>query len=202
MATKASANQDTKTISIDSGDFLMNQYTNNSSFSVDLQETLNLNENTDIFLSSVYITAFKMNEKHALHWSTAGENPSTPDGSGNDDETVNIFNFYIPQFENRNIAGKTGSKDAPSHRKFTLPNENPVVSFESGTLSDYDYKPFILGHLGQTAVYVSTVTAKSFNRIDVSITDQDGKSIFKGRTNPPLLSRRIYMSFILKPSTR
>jgi len=189
MATRASIDQDTRTISVDSGNYFFDKPLDcMSAFSVDLQEQVNLTGLTDICLSHIYITGYKMNEQDTLHFSDR-------------DDVVNVFNINIPQFAIRNTGGRH-ERNSYAHKRFSLINENNRAPAHPG-LIDEDHKPFILGHLGQTAIYISTVTPITLTRLDISITDQEGKSIFKenstnGTANPPLLARRIYMQFLLK----
>lgn len=191
IPTQPGTNQDRKTISIDSGFFLkVGPGDMDCSFSCDLQEKVVLTSKTKIFLSSVYISSYKLNESSHTLWG---------------DGCVQSFNFEIPQFETRNIAGNSTQGPTTSHRRFSLPNENGHSPSQGGDLIEKDFKPFVLGHLGQQAVYVSTIQAKTLTRLDVKITDQDGKSIYKSlptgsfsvNANPPVESRRVMMQFML-----
>jgi len=191
IPTQPGTNQSHKTISIDSGHVLKSGLGDiDCSFSCTLEEKIALTGKTRVFLSSIYISSYKLNETSQTLWG---------------DNTVQSFNFEIPQFETRNVAGNAGGGPTTSNRRFSLPNENGHLPGQGGDLSENDFKPFVLGHLGQQAVYVSTIQAKAITRIDVKVTDQDGKSIYKSspanivnvNANPPTDSRRVMMQFIL-----
>lgn len=191
ISTQPTTNQLHRLISIDSG-FILNTGPGDMEcfFTCDLEEKIKLTSKTNVFLSSVYISSYKLNETERTCW---GEN------------TVQVFNFDIPQFETRTVAGNSTGGKVPSHRRFSLPNESCHLPQTGGTLLSEDFKPFILGHLGQQAVYISTIQPKILTRLDVKITDQDGLSIFKALpagvfnvdANPPIASRRVMMQFIL-----
>lgn len=194
MATRPSVKYQTRTITIDSGTYFFDKPADfPSSFSVDLQDQINLTGPTEVCLSSIYITAYKLNEIDALHWAPHSR-----------DDVVNVFNIEIPQFCSRNVGGRQDS-NSHAHKRFSLINEKDRAPAHPGIL-ETDYKPFVIGHLGQTAIYISTLPPVSFSRIDVKITDQNGKSIFKENmtaapvANPPISARRIYMQFLLKTS--
>ena len=199
MATRSSIDEDTRTISVDSGTFFFDKPANcMSAFSVDLQEQITLTGMTEVCLSHVYITGYKMNEIEATHYAGTEFTPGTTNPR---EDVVNVFNIQIPQFVMKNVGGRY-DRNSFAHKRFSLANENIRAPAHPGLLPE-DHKPFILGHLGQTAIFISTIVPYSLTRLDISITDQDGKSIFKenalnGSANPPIRARRIFMQFLLK----
>jgi len=169
-----------------------------------LSEQINLTGPTEIYLSSIYIGGYKINENvNALY-----------DDSG-DTDIIKYFSLDIPEFDIAQIGGQFSSDSRNSYtdmnRRFNLVMESPSRSGISGVLTPKDYKPFVLGHLGKTAVYVSTIKPKTLNRLTVNIQDQDGLSIFRGLNNPgnhsvdanpPAKSRRVILQFLLVETQR
>ena len=90
------------------------------------------------------------------------------------------------------------------NKKSVLILESPSIISVSGAAVPSDYKPFILGHLSKTAVYLAKVGPKKLTSLNVTITDQDGDVIWKSKNghgdgvdaNPPKQSRRVIMQLM------
>jgi hypothetical protein len=102
------------------------------------------------------------------------------DGSGNREQATSVMN-----------------------KKSVLILESPSIISVSGAAVPSDYKPFILGHLSKTAVYLAKVGPKKLTSLNVTITDQDGNDIWKSTNghgglegNPPKQSRRVIMQLM------
>ena len=88
-----------------------------------------------------------------------------------------------------NDINKVSKSSSVFSGKFTIPNEK--FGSVAGT-------PFIKAYLSRTAVYVSSIQAKTLSSITVNVTDQNGKSIFYDDANNPLKNRRrIVLQFIV-----
>ena len=233
--TRGGSDRTTKMFTIDSGDHFYHQVpASNCTFETILDSPIVINRPAMIYLEGLYIGGFKINERDNVLWETGGTNfpwpanPTTATWTAPgvaqtvplDNDHVTHFNIDIPELNITTAAGTTGVSSTPFSGKFTLPNEKPIVSATSGIFVGSDFKPFILGHLSRTAVYVSQIQPCTLDRLVTTITDQNGLSIFKeitgssgnanttnnnlaryGAGNPPLASRRIVLQFIIAENT-
>jgi len=219
FSTQYRGNYEVRNITIDSGDKIYAASSHECSFVAKLSEKINLTAPTEIYLSSIYIGGYKINESHPdLRHAIVGTD-GTPYDDDNAGDVVNYFSIGVSEFNIDTVAGQTSASStnfqvSDMHRRFNIPLENAATSDVANILQPSDYKPFVLGHLGKTAFYISKIQPKSLDRITVDIRDQDGLSIWKevvdnpiyeasGNTkhfvdaNPPMRSRRVIMQFML-----
>jgi len=172
-----------------------------------LAEPLILKGTTEIYLESIYIGGYKINETTSstvdkrLAWNVS--DPPAADG-GN----IYYFCIGIPEFEIKSgVAEYRANPDASDmtghmNKRFCLCQEPALVGDISGSvLPINESKPFILGHLSKTSVFVSKIEPKTINSININIQDQDGRSIWteggaSAQGNPNGFLRRIFMQFI------
>ena len=201
LSTLPRSGQDVRVLTVDSKDALLGTTTDEPcEFTAYLYEPIRLTAATEIYLESIWIGGFKINHSNNYHFS----------GDGITD-VVHYFSIQIPEFEIDNLCGEyntpadlaanNGSRNIPAMQsRFNLPNEQATRTSDQ-TMNITNTKPFILGHLSKTAIYVGSVKPKTISKISVSIKDQDGLSIFSAPTasipNPHSLSRRIIMQFRL-----
>jgi len=187
-----------------------------------LPEPLKITRTTEIYLESIYIGGYKINAcdtsitgDHRYAWNKT----AIPAASGTDrDGHVYYFCLDIPQFEIKNGAaehsnqpynasGVVSDMSGYMHNRFCLCQEPALVGStvpaDITELSPFkvEYKPFILGHLSKTSVFVSKIEPKIIDKIKINITDQDGRTIWTIRGegaagNPCDRSRRIFMQFL------
>ena len=199
LSTHYRSAYETMNITIDSKDaFTSTTGDEECSFVCKLSEPVHLTENTEIFLSSLHIGGYKINENI---------NASFDDNDSKD--VVRYFSIAIPEFQVRQSAGQYNSDgkvhSTHMHHRFNVAHETNIVSNIGGVLQPKDYRPFVLGHIGKCSVFVSVIKACTIAQLHVNIRDQDGNSIFKSLVggghavdaNPPSKSRRIIMQFIL-----
>tara|TARA_X000001036_G_scaffold438752_1_gene487480 strand:- start:2210 stop:2866 length:657 start_codon:yes stop_codon:yes gene_type:complete len=208
-STRPSSDRTTKMITLDSADFFYNKNADTEcKFEVDLETPLHIPNPSMVYLESIHIGAFKINETKKLFY-PSGTTPFTPSNISKD--IVTHFNFNIPELGITTHAGSLGTRTTPFNGCFTLPNERPARPATGGTLLASDYQPYFLGHLSRTAVYITSMQPKTLSRFTITITDQNGDSIWKavepgttttdliphGLGNPPLATRRIIMQLIV-----
>ena len=181
--TRAGSHRKTKMITLDSGTFFYDKPNNTMcSFAVELDTPLILSNPAIVYLEGVYIGGFKVDSN--LY---PGASANT-----NSKKVVTHFNIDIPEFDITAYAGTTGiSSTCAFSGKFTIPNEKQVTTAA----------PFVKAYLSRTAVYVTSIRAKTLHKIHVTITDQNGESIFDdgdaGAANPASNSRRVTLQFIV-----
>lgn len=181
--TRAGSHRKTKMLTLDSGTFFYDKPDNTQcSFAVELDSPLILSNPAIVYLEGVYIGGFKV-ESNLYPGASANTNSK---------KVVTHFNIDIPEFDITAYAGTTGiSSTCAFSGKFTIPNEKQVTTAT----------PFVKAYLSRTAVYVSSIRAKTLHKIHVSITDQNGESIFDdgvaGDANPAVKSRRVTLQFIV-----
>jgi hypothetical protein len=211
MSTAQRGNYETRIVTIDSKESLLATTSNEPcKFTSYLYEPIVLTAPTEIYLESLWIGGFKINYDNAYHFN---DNIKA--------NTIQYFSINVDEFEIDSIAGEYNSpadrisNKAPDvsgfsgadkyntpamHGRFNIPNEVPVRATDA-VQTMIDTKPFTLGHLSKTAIYVSNIKPKTLTKFNVDIKDQDGLSIFHtidgGIENPPALSRRIIMQFLL-----
>lgn len=187
-------------------------------FSVKLSEQVNITAPSDVYLSSIFIGGYKMNQSmNSYYDDNIRYDPSgiVIDGDGEpeyidaDKDIVMYFSIGIPEFDINQVGGEhSNGHDAPyasTNRRLNLVVEDPSLAKLPGQLATSDFKPFILGNLGKNAVYVSTINPKNIDRLTVNIQDQDGASIYAEQpdaatqvfSNPPAASRRVIMQFLI-----
>ena len=182
--TRAGSHRKTKMLTLDSGTFFYDKPDNTQcSFAVELDSPLILSNPAIVYLEGVYIGGFKF---------TTTTNPGDASSTANSKKVVTHFNIDIPEFDITAYAGTTGiSSTCAFSGKFTIPNEKQVTTAT----------PFVKAYLSRTAVYVSSIRAKTLHKIHVTITDQNGESIFDdgvaGDANPAVKSRRVTLQFIV-----
>lgn len=208
FSTQYRGNYEVRSITVDSGDKFYAASSNDCSFVARLSEKINLTAPTEIYLSSIYIGGYKINESVTYEDSTPYTGGATYDDN-NAGDVINYFSIGVSEFNIDNVAGQTGASSdfqvSDMHRRFNLPLETASKSAVGGVLKPSDYRPFVLGHLGKTAFYISKIQPKSLDRLTVDVRDQDGLSIFKPLVssghmvdaNPPMRSRRVIMQFML-----
>ena len=181
--TRAGSHRKTKMLTLDSGTFFYDKPNNTQcSFAVELDSPLILSNPAIVYLEGVYIGGFKVESN--LY---PGDSANT-----NSKKVVTHFNIDIPEFDITAYAGTTGiSSTCAFSGKFTIPNEKQVTTVT----------PFVKAYLSRTAVYVSSIRAKTLHKIHITITDQNGESIFDdgvaGDANPASNSRRVTLQFIV-----
>jgi len=198
FSTQFRGNYDVRSIIIDSKDIIAQSTTNECQFTARLAEQINLTGPTEIYLSSIYIGGYKINENsNALY-----------DDSANAD-IIKYFSIDIPEFDIKQIGGECNPTNTNAYtnmnRRFNLVMESPASAKVSGVLQPSDYKPFVLGHLGKTSIFISEIKPKNLDRITINIKDQEGLDIYKPVTggghsvdaNPPRRSRHVIMQFLL-----
>ena len=212
FSTQYRGNYEVRSITVDSGDKFYAASSDDCSFVAKLSEKINLTAPTEIYLSSIYIGGYKINENVVA--TNEDSSPYTGGATYDDNnagDVVNYFSIGVSEFNIDSVAGQTSASPSnfqvsDMHRRFNLPLETVSKSEVSGVLRPSDYKPFVLGHLGKTAFYISKIQPKSLDRLTIDIHDQDGLSIFKPLVtpgqhmvdaNPPMRSRRIIMQFML-----
>ena len=194
--TRAGSDRNTKMLTLDSGTFFLGQPgATASSYEVTLENPVVINNPAKIYLEGVYIGGFKLSALEGTAFPGVGAALNT--------SVVTHFNIDIPEFDINSFAGSASSDGAHAFNgKFTLPNEK-AISRAATNAANADYKPFIKAYLSRTAVYVSSIKPTTLNKVHVNITDQNGDSIFLGTggvgdgPNPPLISRRIVLQFII-----
>ena len=166
------------------------------SFDAFFSSALNISKNTNVYLSNLFIGGYKISPQKAYY-----------DASGNGD-TISAFIIKIPDLEMITIgadaSGNIDNMNTIMNRTSVLILESPSITSISGATVPSDYKPFILGHLSKTAVYLAKVGPKRLTSLNVTITDQDGDKIWKATNghgdevdaNPPSGSRRIIMQLM------
>ena len=226
--TRGGSDRTTKMFTIDSGEYFYHQNANTDcTWETILDSPIVINRPAMIYLEGLYIGGFKINERDNVLYETGGLNGSsvwTPPGAAQtiplDNDHVSHFNIDIPELNITTGAGTTEISSTPFSGKFTLPNEKPIVSATAGQFVPGDFKPFVLGHLSRTAVYVSQIQPCTIDRITATLTDQNGRSIYKdlngglagsaatttalapyGAANPPKASRRVVLQFIIAENT-
>jgi len=184
-----------------------------------LPEPLKITRTTEIYLESIYIGGYKINAcdtsitgDHRYAWNkTAIPAASGTDGDGH----VYYFCLDIPQFDIKNGAAEHSNQPYSQQNsditgymagKLCLCQEPALVASNVPILGErsplkVEYKPFILGHLSKTSVFVSKIEPKIIDNIKINITDQDGRTIWTVRGegaagNPCDRSRRIFMQFL------
>jgi len=181
--TRAGSHRKTKMLTLDSGTFFYDKPNNTQcSFAVELDTPLILSNPAIVYLEGVYIGGFKV-ESNLYPGASANTNSK---------KVVTHFNIDIPEFDITAYAGTTGiSSTCAFSGKFTIPNEKQVTTVT----------PFVKAYLSRTAVYVSSIRAKTLHKIHITITDQNGESIFDdgvaGDANPASNSRRVTLQFIV-----
>lgn len=180
--TRAGSHRKTKMLTLDSGTFFYDKPNNTQcSFAVELDSPLILSNPAIVYLEGVYIGGFKV-ESNLYPGASANTNSK---------KVVTHFNIDIPEFDITAYAGTTGiSSTCAFSGKFTIPNEKQVTTAT----------PFVKAYLSRTAVYVSSIRAKTLHKIHITITDQNGESIFDdgdASANPALYSRRVTLQFIV-----
>ena len=176
------------------------------SFDSFLSSPLNISKNTNVYLSNLFIGGYKIcSGRHYYNHDYGGGNYYK--------EVVNAFMIDIPDLEMITIGadGSGNREEATSimNKKSVLILESPSIISASGAAVPSDYKPFILGHLSKTAVYLAKVGPKKLTSLNVTITDQDGDNIWKSNqyvtsnsdpnkvdANPPSRSRRVIMQLM------
>ena len=210
--TRPFSDRTTKMITLDSFDHFYGRPADTQCrFDVDLENPLHISKPSTVYLESVYIGGYKINEKKKLLFPNGS--PSNPPQMSKD--IVTHFNFNIPELGIITYAGSKSTRSSAFGGCFTLPNERPTKQATVDTLVATDYQPYFLGHLSRTAVYISSLQPKSLTRFTVQITDQNGDSIWKavtdattssdlnahGAGNPPLASRRVVIQLIIAENT-
>ena len=215
MSTAQRGNYETRIVTIDSKESLLATTSNEPcKFTSYLYEPIVLTAPTEIYLESLWIGGFKINYDNAYHFN---DNVKA--------NTIQYFSINVDEFQIDSIAGEYNSAadrlsnqivyttdnsgqflgsdkyNTPAmHGRFNIPNEVPVRATDAAQTM-IDTKPFTLGHLSKTAIYVSNIKPQTLTKFNVDIKDQDGLSIFHtidgGLENPPALSRRIIMQFLL-----
>ncbi len=227
--TRGGSDRTTKMFTIDSGEYFYHKDANTDcTWETILDSPIVINRPAMIYLEGLYIGGFKINERDNVLYETGGLNGAgvwTPPGAGQtvplDNDHISHFNIDIPALNITTGAGTADVSSTPFSGKFTLPNEKPIVSATPNIFLPSDFKPFILGHLSRTAVYVSQIQPCTIDRISTTITDQNGRSIYKdlngsfgvnstttltnlapyGAANPPKASRRVVLQFIIAENT-
>ena len=189
-------------VTIDTKERFMNTSGDEScSFDSYFSSSLNISKNTSVYLSNLFIGGYKICPEKSYY-----------DTSGNRD-TIYAFMIDIPDLEMITIGadGSGNQEEATSimNKKSVLILESPSIISTSGVALPSDYKPFILGHLSKTAVYLAKVGPKKLTSLNVTITDQDGDHIWKSKwgdgngshgsgvdANPPSRSRRVIMQLM------
>lgn len=207
-STRPSSDRSTKMITLDSSDYFFSKPADTQcKFEVDLESPLHISKTSTVYLESVYIGAFKINESEKIYFPSGGTSAPSKD-------VITHFNFSIPELGIITHAGSLGKRSTPFSGCFTLPNEKPTRPTTAGSLSSTDYQPYILGHLSRTAVYITSMQPKTLSRFTINITDQNGESIWKdvetiahsspnltmsnhGIGNPPISSRRVIIQLIV-----
>jgi hypothetical protein len=197
-------------VTIDTKERFMNTTGNEAcSFDSFFSSPLNISKNTSVYLSNLFIGGYKI---------CSGRHYYNHDYSGSGNyykEVVNAFMIDIPDLEMITIgADGSGNREQATsvmNKKSVLILESPSIISVSGAAVPSDYKPFILGHLSKTAVYLAKVGPKKLTSLNVTITDQDGDNIWKQNTyvslndtddpkkvdaNPPSRSRRVIMQLM------
>ena len=207
-STRPFSDRATKMITLDSHDFFYTQPADSPcNFEVDLGVPLHIANSSTVYLESVYIGGYKINEKKKLLF----PNGSPSDSSLMSKDIVTHFNFNIPELGITTYVGSKSKRSSPFAGCFTLPNERPSKQATPDTLVATDYQPYFLGHLSRTAVYITSLQPKTLSRFTVNISDQNGDSIWKavtdattstdlnshGAGNPPLASRRVVIQLII-----
>jgi len=158
---------------------------------------LNISKNTNVYLSNLFIGGYKICPQKAYY-----------DASGNNRDTIYAFIINIPDLEMITIgADGSGNREQATsvmNSKSVLILESPSIIDTEGAAAPSDYKPFILGHLSKTAVYLAKVGPKKLTSLNVTIRDQDGDIIWKATNghgvgvdaNPPSDSRRVIMQLM------
>ena len=161
-------NRNTRMVNIDTrGKFTGS--TTECKFTAKFMETLNISKPTDIYLTSIYIGGYKTGSNY---YDTSG---------------IQAFSIKIPEFDILSIGADASGSYTELNRSIVLPMEGADASGAK--------RPFVLGHLSKTAVYISTLNPKKLDRLTVTIKDQDGDDIWVGTDNPPSVSRRVIMQF-------
>jgi len=220
--TRGGSDRTTKMFTIDSGQYFYHKDpATDSTWDTTLDNPIVINRPSMIYLEGLYIGGFKINEIDSVLYETGGTTPQPAWSPAHINELSNDhvthFNINIPELNITTFAGTNGLGSTPFSGAFTLPNEKPITCTTPGQLVASDFKPFILGHLSRTAVYVSQIQPGTLSRLTTTITDQNGRSIFKPATqsnsisdasmlkagvgNPPLASRRIVLQFIIAENT-
>ena len=155
-------------------------------FNAKFMNDLYLSERTDIYLIGIYIGGYKQ------------------DISGYGTNTINAFSIKIPEFNIQTIgADASGTTDSSGEISYSTNLDRSIVlpmeQVKTG-VHTRDYRPFVLGHISKTAVYVSTIEPSRLVSVKVNISDQDNNDIWISTDNPPLLSRRVILQFAFIPS--
>tara|TARA_B100001094_G_scaffold48846_1_gene44215 strand:- start:407 stop:1009 length:603 start_codon:yes stop_codon:yes gene_type:complete len=166
------------------------------SFDAFFSSALNISKDTNVYLSNLFIGGYKICPKPAYY-----------DASGNGD-IISAFIIKIPDLEMITIgadaSGNIDNMNTIMNKTSVLILESPSIISTTDAAKPSDYKPFILGHLSKTAVYLAKVGPKKLNSLNVTITDQDGDKIWKAKnghgsdvdSNPPSGSRRVIMQLM------
>ena len=200
ISTHYRGNYETEIITLDSKDlFTSTTGSEQCTFKCKLSEQIHLTDYTEIYLESLHIGGYKINE-----------NVSAAFDDNDSKDVIRYFSIGVPEFNIRQIGGQYNSDGknhvTEMHHRFNLAHESSIISNIAGVLQPKDFRPFILGHLSRTAVFVSSLPPCTLSSITVDIKDQDGESIFKELVNPgahsvdanpPSKSRRIMMQFLL-----
>ena len=189
-------------VTIDTKERFMNTTGDEScSFDSFFSSPLNISKNTSVYLSNLFIGGYKICSQ-----------PHYYNHDNNYKDVVNAFMIDIPDLEMITIgADGSGNREQATsvmNKKSVLILESPSIISTSGAVPS-DYKPFILGHLSKTAVYLAKVGPKKLTSLNVTITDQDGDHIWKSKwgdgngshgsgvdANPPSRSRRVIMQLM------
>ena len=173
-------NRNTRMVNIDTrGKFTGS--TTECKFTAKFMETLNISKPTDIYLTSIYIGGYKTPEKPEDYSS---------------DNTIQAFSIKIPEFDILSIGADASGSYTELNRSIVLPMEG--IDLETPPTAAMQTRPFVLGHLSKTAVYISTINPKKIDRLTVTIKDQDGGDIWtmtQGFANPSNVYKRVIMQF-------
>ena len=170
-------NRNTRMVNIDTrGKFTGS--TTECKFTAKFMETLNISKPTDIYLTSIYIGGYKTGSNY---YDTSG---------------IQAFSIKIPEFDTLSIGADASGSYTELNRSIVLPMEG--IDLETPPTAAMQTRPFVLGHLSKTAVYISTINPKKIDRLTVTIKDQDGGDIWtmtQGFANPSNVYKRVIMQF-------
>jgi len=208
MSTAPRGNYETRVVTVDSKSAMFGHNETLAiqqpcEFTAHMFEPITLTGPTEVYLESLWIGGYKINATNNYHFNTITT------------DTVQYFSIKVDEFQIDSIAGEynspaelaanaeAGVKNTPAmHGRFNIPNERPTRAANI-VARQWDTKPFTLGHLSKTAVFISHVKPQTFTKFTVSILDQDGNNIFAPRSTgaipinqPPKLARRIILQFL------
>ena len=210
VSTRTQGNYKIRKIGVDSNrEFFLAEDAPACKFTCILAEPLILTGNTEIHLQSIWIGGYKINISRAVCWDDARSAPINHD-------VIMYFSIGIPQFDIDSVASEytdktdsNGYRDVSGNmnRRFNILNNDKltiadkILPRDRPIVSETDFEPFTLGHLGRKSFFVSKIKPKTLTKIDIDITDQDGNPIWIDLTgdfdNPPALSRRVIMEFVM-----